>query len=527
MEKIRLLDCTLRDGGYINDWNFGARTIRNLLARLVDAKTDLIEVGFLRNCTYDPNRTLFNNVAELKSLLPDNRKKSRFAAMALHNQYDVEKLEENDGTLDTIRVTFHDYDADEGLEFCKKVQAKGYRLFVNPINIMGYKDGALLKLLKKVRQISPYGFSIVDTFGSMTRSELVRIYSLCENNLDKKTVLGLHLHENLALSFSLAQSFLEMKSHGRRCVLDASLNGMGRVPGNLCMELIMEYMNRHYGKSYDIDQVLDAIQEHILPIRQQESWGYTTEYFLSAKYNLHRNYAEFLQGKGNLTSRDMNHILKGIPDSKKAAFDAEYAEKLYQKYEDRKVADEASLSQLAEEFGGRTAVVLAPGKSLRDGWQKVREFIRKTNAIPISANFYFDEQEGGYSFFSNAKRYEEYKNSRANRSHVILTSNVSGEYCAGDHVINYYRLAGDRKESSSNCGVMLLRLLKLLGVSQAALAGFDGYEEGKDNYLPGYFGEFYGVHTGDNRQIAARLEEIRKELPLVFLTPSLYEEEMK
>ena len=80
MEKIRLLDCTLRDGGYINDWNFGARTIRNLLARLVDAKTDLIEVGFLRNCTYDPNRTLFNNVAELKSLLPDNRKKSRFAS---------------------------------------------------------------------------------------------------------------------------------------------------------------------------------------------------------------------------------------------------------------------------------------------------------------------------------------------------------------------------------------------------------------------------------------------------------------
>ena len=191
----------------------------------------------------------------------------------------MEKLEENDGTLDVIRVTFHDYDADEGLEFCKKVQAKRYRLFVNPINIMGYKDSALLKLLKKIRQISPYGFSIVDTFGSMTRPELVRIYSLCENNLDKKTVLGLHLHENLALSFSLAQSFLEMKSHGRRCVLDASLNGMGRVPGNLCMELIMEYMNRHYGKSYDIDQVLDAIQEHILPIRQQESWGYTTEYF--------------------------------------------------------------------------------------------------------------------------------------------------------------------------------------------------------------------------------------------------------
>ena len=59
MEKIRLLDCTLRDGGYINDWRFGQRTIQNLLARLVDAGCDLIEVGFLRNGAYDPTGLYF------------------------------------------------------------------------------------------------------------------------------------------------------------------------------------------------------------------------------------------------------------------------------------------------------------------------------------------------------------------------------------------------------------------------------------------------------------------------------------
>lgn len=527
MEKIRLLDCTLRDGGYINDWRFGQRTIQNLLARLVDAGCDLIEVGFLRNGAYDPGRTVFRNVKELSRILPDNRKKSRFVAMALHNQYDISQLEENDGTLDAIRVTFHDYDIDEGLEFGRKVMEKGYRLFVNPINIMGYRDAALLKLLKKVRQLSPYGFSIVDTFGSMTRKELTRIYSLCENNLDKKTVLGLHLHENLALSFSLAQDFLEMRETGRKCVLDASLNGMGRVPGNLCMELIMDYMNKNCGKKYDINQVLDAIQEHILPIRQQESWGYSTEYFLSAKHNLHRNYAEYLQKKGNLTSRDMNQILKMIPEKKKAAFDAETAEKLYRKYENRKVDDGGALSQLAEEFGGRRAVVLAPGKSLEEGWKKVRSYIRKEGAIPVSANFYFDEQEGGYAFFSNARRYEEYKTSRKQRSNVILTSNVSGEYGFGDLVINYDRLAYGEKSYSANCGILLLRLLGLLGVKEVALAGFDGYEEGKENYLAGYFGEVYGACAGDNRQIARWLTEIREQMKLTFLTPSRYEEEMR
>lgn len=68
-----------------------------------------------------------------------------------------------------MRVTFHDYDVEEGLTFCRRVMEKGYPLFVNPINIMGYEDGELLRLLEKVNRLGPDGFSIVDTFGSMTK----------------------------------------------------------------------------------------------------------------------------------------------------------------------------------------------------------------------------------------------------------------------------------------------------------------------------------------------------------------------
>ena len=223
----------------------------------------------------------------------------------------------------------------------------------------------------------------------------------------------------------------------------------------------------------------------------------------------------------------MNQILKMIPEKKKAVFDEDTAEKLYRKYENRKVEDDGALSQLAEEFGGRRVVVLAPGKSLESSWKKVHSYIRREGAIPVSANFYFDEQEGGYAFFSNARRYEEYKTSRKQRSNVILTSNVSSRYAAGDLVINYDRLAYGEKSYSANCGILLLRLLVLLGVKEAALAGFDGYEEGGENYLPGYFGEFYGASSGDNHQIAGWLGEIREQMKLSFLTPSRYEEEIR
>ena len=227
--SIKLLDCTLRDGGYINNWDFGFQVICNVIKKMVEAEVDYVEVGFLRNCEYSKDKTLFNNINQLKSVLPPKTGKTKFVAMALHNLYDINKLEENDGTIDAIRVTFHDYDIDEGLEFISKAMAKGYKVFCNPINIMGYSDSELLILLEKINKVRPYAFSIVDTFGSMMENDLLRIYSLVEHNLDKAIKIGLHLHENLGLSYSLAQRFIGMKASERECVIDASLCGMGRV----------------------------------------------------------------------------------------------------------------------------------------------------------------------------------------------------------------------------------------------------------------------------------------------------------
>lgn len=74
MTHFKILDCTLRDGGYINDWRFGFDVITDIIEKLVDANIDLIEVGFLRNCDYDTDRTLFNNCQEISNILPENKK---------------------------------------------------------------------------------------------------------------------------------------------------------------------------------------------------------------------------------------------------------------------------------------------------------------------------------------------------------------------------------------------------------------------------------------------------------------------
>ncbi|WP_419067924.1 aldolase catalytic domain-containing protein [Candidatus Allofournierella excrementavium] len=515
MSTIRLLDCTLRDGGYVNDWKFGFENIRDIVSSLVNAGTDIVEVGFLRNLEPDMDQSRWNTVAELKKVLPADRKNTMFSGMALHNFYDIDKLEPWDGTgIDMIRVTFHDYDIEQGLAFCRKAQDKGYKISCNPINIMGYSDAGVLWLCEQVNKLHPFAFSIVDTFGSMQMQDLERIVRLVDNNLAKDIALGLHLHENLAQSFSLAQRFLDMHLVGRDVTVDASLLGMGRTPGNLCIELIADYMNRNCGKNYDIDRMLDAIQEHILPIKEKSPWGYSPAYFLSAKYNLHRNYAEHFLGKGDLSNRDINHLLSRIVPENKTAFDAAYADELYASYKDNRIDDTADRARLAQALAGRKVLCLAPGGTLTTHRTEVEEFIARETPVVIAANFVPEDLKADYAFFSSGKRFDKFTSLPCP---VLCTSNLEGK---ADFRLDYNSLAG-AFTMGANSLIMLLRLLEQLGVKEVALAGADGYEPGTENYCDPRMKNHTPRGADYNRAMTAAIGGCG--LAVTFVTPSHYQ----
>lgn len=521
MGKINLLDCTLRDGGYINNWDFGYQTIRSIIGKLVETEVDYIEVGFLRNCEYSKDKTLYNNIAELRPILPKSVGKSKFVVMALHNLYDINKLEENDGTIEAMRVTFHNYDIDEGLEFVSNAIAKGYKVFCNPINIMGYSDTELLVLIDKVNKVHPYAFSIVDTFGSMMENDLLRIYSLVEHNLDPSIKIGLHLHENLGLSYSLAQSFIKMKASERECVIDASLSGMGRVPGNLNIELMMDYMNRYYASNYNLSPAYDAITDYIEDLKSIEAWGYSTAYALSAKYNLHRNYSEYLLCKGKLRAKDINFILASVIENKKSAFDKDYIEELYQKYQNIACDDSKGKDMLKEIVTGRNILILAPGSSLVKEQNVIREYIVEKNPFIISANFVTSHYNCNLSFFTNRRRYDKFKDTIISES-LVVSSNLSKDVTSCLTFVDYYSLACDGTGLFDNCVIMLIRLLTQLGVKEVNLAGFDGFDETSSYYA--YEKQIRdSMHTeADNNIIVNYLDKLASMINIHLITKSKY-----
>lgn len=522
MSNIQLLDCTLRDGGYINEWQFGNHTIQDIIAKLVESGVDYIETGFLRDCEYNPDKALFNSCEQIANVIPKHKGKTKFTAMALHNKYDITKLESYDGkTIDAIRITFHDYDIEEGLAYIEKVIEKGYQVFVNPINIMGYSDEAILQLLKKVNEIHPYAFSIVDTFGSMMKEDLQRIYSLVEHNLDKDIVIGIHLHENLALSYSLAQDFIAMKASGRKCVIDASMLGMGRAPGNLCMELIMDYMNKKQESFYDVNPVLDGIDDHIMQLKQIEPWGYNTAYALSAKYNLHRNYAEFLLDKGRLRAKQINQMLASIDSDKKTAYDEAYIESIYQDFQNNEVDDTLAVLKLRKRWNNQKILILAPGSSINREQEIINKFIIQKKPIIIATNFIPENINVQYIFCSNALRLENIQGKQSEEE-LLVTSNLLEMCGEQETMINYADLSFDEKGICDNSVIMLLKLLKKMDINHVTIAGFDGYQRGESNYVTSYMANQHTKGEQENVRIKGYLKQICEQMEIDFLTTSLY-----
>jgi 4-hydroxy 2-oxovalerate aldolase len=298
--RIQLLDCTLRDGVHVNGGNFGRQHITNIIDNLISASLDIVEIGFLKQCEYSADISNFPRIEYAYDLLPQtqNQQSVEFALMARAEEFDMKELSECTGKINYIRTAFYYDFLDVAVKVAKEVLARGYHSVLNLINTPGCTIKELSELIRRINEVKPYAVTIVDTFGVLYKQELETLLDVYDSQLDPTIRIGFHAHENLSLSFSLAQLFLERLSSKRNVIIDSSLMGMGRIPGNLCTELIANYLNNSYNKDYDLMHILKSIEDDISPIKNSTPWGYSPAYFLSARHRLHRSYSEYLLKRG-------------------------------------------------------------------------------------------------------------------------------------------------------------------------------------------------------------------------------------
>lgn len=527
-KEIKLLDCTLRDGGYINDWNFGHSVITGTYKRLDAAGVDYIEVGFLDdrrpfdiNKTIQPSTDCFNKVFENIT-----KKHAVPVAMIDFGTCDISNIGDCDSTfIDGIRVIFKKEKIDQALPFCKAIKDKGYKLFIQAISITAYSDMEMLEYIQKINEIKPYTFSIVDTYGFLDNSKLAHYFDLINNNLAEGINIGYHGHNNFQLAFSNSIKYLSLNSK-RTLFVDSTVYGMGKSAGNCASELIMMHLNEQYGTNYDIDQVLEIFDTDLVSVYQKYYWGYKYNFFISALQNCHPTYVEYLLNKKTLSISAINEILSHIPDDKKLLYNEKYIEEAYVKYQSHDIDDSEAIAALKGELEGRNIVMICPGSSIIKQKQKICDYISENDPVVVAVNFEPEDFKCDYVFVSNAKRYSKLSDisPESTDAKIILTSNITPIDRKPVYTLNYNGLLTENKEHIDNALILWLSALKKMNIGNVSLAGFDGFVDGQHDYYDSKydFGSTPDFAAHNNEVIKACIEDISSSININFLTDSIY-----
>lgn len=472
MRTIKLMDCTLRDGGYINNWEFGYDAICGICNKIAEAGIEFIEVGFMRNCTYQKNRSIFPDNDSFASVINPKKENTSYIGMIdMNDPIPLEKLSyRKENSVDYLRVIFKKHKIEEGYEYCRQVQKLGYGLFVQPVDADGYSDKEFIELIYRFNELTPFAFYIVDTLGDIKKKDFLRLVKLADHNLKEEIALGYHSHNNFQQAFGNAETMTELNMQ-RDLVIDGCVWGMGRGAGNLHLELFAEYMNEYFGKNYKITPMLEIADKYLNEIYCKNFWGYSLPFYLSASNHCHPNYASYFAGRGTLDVSTFNEVLSSIPDDDKPIFSIEMAQKVYINYLCRNRLDDSNtidyLSKICTKkqiFIIDTEVIEQKQLSLlKSNEEKIIFSIKKDINCDLEIDYRFISSARNFDFDTQHKR--------------IVTSNIPTT-CENDLIADFSSCMPDNIEIIDNELLLCIKLLLRCGCEKISIIGKRDY-----NYL--------------------------------------------
>ena len=475
MNSLKVLDVTLRDGGCVNDFNFGQNYMEKILGAQEASGIEIIEMGYIdENKGSVSGRTQYINEQVIPQCILKNKKPGvTYVAMMDYGKFNVDNLQERteDG-IDGIRMAFHKKNRLDVIELGRKIIDKGYQFYIQPMITLRYSDAELLELIDLVNKQLPNasGFYIVDSFGEMRPNDMSRVLNLVDHNLIPSMTLGFHSHNNLQMSYSNAIAMLQFPTN-RDIMLDCSIMGMGKGAGNLNTELLLEHLNLYYGKKYQIAPLLEVIDKVLNQLHSEFYWGYAPEYYLSAANQCTPSYASHFYNKHMLPIDQVGELLGMIAPEKKVSFDKNYAEEIYRQYNESKSVDDSSVvEELKIAFAGKTVFLIAPGKSIASAMEEIKTVAANECVITIGLNTDLDIND-----YLLTTRKDIYDQAVSDGKNILVCSNVSKGGRGNVKILNYKNWIDVDERTHDSSSVIALNLLKACDVKHILLAGFDGF----------------------------------------------------
>lgn len=280
--KSKILDCTIRDGGLCNNWDFSVEFVQDLYKGLSEAGVEYMEIGYKNSPKLlkgEAGPWRFLNEDFLREVIPV-KSETKLSALV-----DIGRVDENDilpceeSMLDLIRVACYVQDVDKALELVEKFHSLGYETSLNIMALSSVLEKDLEEAFHEIKKSSVDYVYIVDSNGSLAPSDYTYFIQKFQKGLPNKQ-LGVHTHNNMQLAFANSLVAAEQGI----ALIDSSVFGMGRAAGNCHTELLVAKLKN---PRYDVRPVLGVIEKHMIKIREITEWGYNIPYMIAGSFNQH------------------------------------------------------------------------------------------------------------------------------------------------------------------------------------------------------------------------------------------------
>lgn len=284
-EKIRVLDCTIRDGGLINNHQFDRRFVREVYKAISASGVDYIEMGYKNSKKLFSSKEYglwkFCEDEEIRKITDKIESKTKISVMVDVGRVDMQDVKpSSESPVDMMRVASYVKDMDKAIYMVNELAEKGYETTINIMAISRDQGPELDEALQQIEKESKVdAVYIVDSFGSLYQETTEHLVKKFKDILKTREV-GFHGHNHQQLAFG---NTIEAIIHDAN-YLDGTVYGIGRAAGNCPLELLIGFLKN---PKFDIRPILDLISKEFIPLRKKIEWGYIIPYAISGMMNEH------------------------------------------------------------------------------------------------------------------------------------------------------------------------------------------------------------------------------------------------
>ena len=285
--EIKVLDCTIRDGGLANDSHFDLETVRAVYRACCEARIDYVELGYRNSkAMFDPKEFgpwRFCDEDDLRRATDgiENHGTKICVMQDAHKATADDLLPADESVVDVIRVATYVKDIDKAIAIENAARGKGYETTVNVMAISIESDWELDPALQQIAEETQIAACyVVDSFGALYSEQVHYLVQKYQRILGERCEVGVHFHNNQQLAFA---NTVEGIIKGAN-FLDGTIYGLGRAAGNCPLELLLGFLKN---PKFNIRPVLDCVAETVRPMQDQLDWGYMIPYMITGILNQH------------------------------------------------------------------------------------------------------------------------------------------------------------------------------------------------------------------------------------------------